>query len=74
MTAQGKTRAKALQTVSRFPKETRRRYAVPQSTAFTLIATLFCIDYVTLFSYVDLYQHLEAFLLTKPVSSDGFSS
>jgi len=32
----GLTRAKALQTVSRFPRETRRRYATPQSNAFTL--------------------------------------
>jgi len=29
------TRAKALQTVSRSPRETRRRYAVPKSNAFT---------------------------------------
>ena len=32
----GLTRAKALQTVSRFPRETRRRYAAPKSNAFTL--------------------------------------
>jgi hypothetical protein len=31
------TRAKALQTVSRFPRETRRRYAAPKSNAFALI-------------------------------------
>jgi len=28
--------AKSLQTVSRFPRETRRRYAAPKSNAFTL--------------------------------------
>jgi len=33
----GLTRAKALQTASRFPRETRRRFAVPKSNAFTLI-------------------------------------
>ena len=32
----GLTRAKALQTASRFPRETRRRFAVPKSNAFTL--------------------------------------
>ena len=32
----GLTRAKALQTDSRFSRETRRRYAAPQSNAFTL--------------------------------------
>jgi len=32
----GLTRAKALQTVSRFPRETRRRYASPKSNAFAL--------------------------------------
>jgi len=32
----GLTRTKALQTVSRFPRETRRRYAAPKSNAFTL--------------------------------------
>ena len=32
----GRTRAKALQTVSRFPRETRRRYAARKSNNFTL--------------------------------------
>jgi len=32
----GPTRAKALQTASRFPRETRRPFAVPKSNAFTL--------------------------------------
>jgi len=32
----GLTRAKVLQTVSQFPRETRRRYAAPKSNAFTL--------------------------------------
>jgi hypothetical protein len=32
----GLTRAKALQTVSRFPRETRRRYAAPKLNAFAL--------------------------------------
>jgi hypothetical protein len=32
----GQTRAKALQTASRFPRETRRRFAVPKSNAFAL--------------------------------------
>jgi hypothetical protein len=32
----GLTRAKALQTVSGLPRETRRYYAAPKSTAFTL--------------------------------------
>ena len=32
----GLTRAKALQTASRFPRETHRRFAVPKSNAFTL--------------------------------------
>jgi len=31
----GLTRAKALQTARRFPRETRRRFAVPKSNAFT---------------------------------------
>jgi len=34
------TRAKALQTVSRFSRETRRRYAAPKSNAFTLSSNL----------------------------------
>ena len=33
----GLTRAKALQTVSRFPRETRRRSAVLKSNVFTLL-------------------------------------
>jgi len=33
----GLTGAKALQTASRFPRETRRRFAVPKSNAFTLV-------------------------------------
>jgi hypothetical protein len=32
----GLTRAKALQTAIRFPRETRRRFAVPKSNVFTL--------------------------------------
>ena len=32
----GLTRAKALQTASRFPRETHRRFAVPKSNVFTL--------------------------------------
>jgi len=32
----GQTRAKALQTVSRFPRETRRRFAAPKSNVLTL--------------------------------------
>jgi hypothetical protein len=32
----GLTRAKALQTASRFPRETRHRFAVPKSNAFAL--------------------------------------
>jgi hypothetical protein len=32
----GLTRAKALQTANRFLRETRRRFAVPKSNAFTL--------------------------------------
>jgi len=32
----GLTRAKALQTVSQFPRETRHRSAAPKSNAFTL--------------------------------------
>jgi hypothetical protein len=35
-TRHGLTRAKALQTVSRFPRETRRRYAATRSNTFTL--------------------------------------
>jgi hypothetical protein len=33
----GLTRAKTLQTVSRFPREIRRRYAVSKSNGFTLL-------------------------------------
>jgi hypothetical protein len=33
----GLTRAKALQTVSRFSRETRRRFATPESNAIALI-------------------------------------
>jgi len=36
----GLTRAKALQTASRFPRETRRRFAVPKSNALTLAVIL----------------------------------
>ncbi len=32
----GLTRAKALQTASRFPREIRRRFAAPKSNAFAL--------------------------------------
>jgi len=32
----GLTRAKALQTDRRFPREIRRRFAVPETNAFTL--------------------------------------
>jgi hypothetical protein len=32
----GITRAKALQTARRFPREIRRRFAVPKSNAFAL--------------------------------------
>jgi hypothetical protein len=32
----GLTRAKALQTARRFPREIRRRFAVPKSNAFAL--------------------------------------
>jgi hypothetical protein len=32
----GLSRAKALQTAIRFPRETRRRFAVPKSNAFPL--------------------------------------
>jgi len=40
----GLTRAKALQTASRFPRETRRRFAVPESNAFTLESRDYSID------------------------------
>jgi hypothetical protein len=40
----GLTRAKALQTASRFPRETRRRFAVPKSNAFTLWELQFYVD------------------------------
>jgi len=36
----GLTRAKALQTASRFSRETRRRFAVPKSNALTLAVIL----------------------------------
>jgi hypothetical protein len=39
----GLTRAKALQTASRFPRETRRRFAAPISNALTLVIVL-CIS------------------------------
>ena len=37
----GLTRAKALRTASRFPRETRRRFAVPKSNALTLLVELY---------------------------------
>jgi hypothetical protein len=40
----GLTRAKALQTTSRFPRETRRRFAVLKSNAFNLISSRGYID------------------------------
>ena len=40
----GLTSAKALQTASRFPRETRRRFAVPKSNVITLIVFLGYID------------------------------
>jgi hypothetical protein len=40
----GLTRAKALQTAIRFPRETRRRFAVPKSNAFTLWELQFYVD------------------------------
>jgi len=41
----GLTRAKALQTASRFPRETRRRFTVPKSNAFTLVARIKHLDF-----------------------------
>ena len=43
----GLTRAKALQTVSRLPRETRRRYAAPKSNAFTLETNIILLFYET---------------------------
>jgi len=40
----GQTRAKALQTVSRFPSETPRRYAVSKLNAFTLVVRAKTVD------------------------------
>ena len=40
----GPTRFKARQTVSRFPRETRRRYAAPKSHAFTQFQNVHRID------------------------------
>jgi len=40
----GLTRAKALQTASRFPRETRRRFAVPKSNALTLSLEALAVD------------------------------
>jgi len=40
----GLTRAKALQTARRFPRETRRRFAVPKSNAFTLRLETLAVD------------------------------
>jgi len=37
----GLTRAKALQTAIRFPREIRRRFAVPKSNAFNLFGGWF---------------------------------
>ena len=45
----GQTRAKALQTVSRFPRETRCRYAAPKSNAFTLWKYSFPLDKISFF-------------------------
>ncbi|RLB81874.1 MAG: hypothetical protein DRH24_08600 [Deltaproteobacteria bacterium] len=48
----GLTRAKALQTVSQFPRETRRRYAAPKSNAFTLHRFCVYLDMAYFFTYV----------------------
>jgi hypothetical protein len=40
----GLTRAKALQTASRFPRETRRRFAVPKANALTLSLEALAVD------------------------------
>ena len=53
----GLTRAKALQTVSRFPRETRRRYAASKSNAFTL--TLGTLDHLSLLIYLKGYPKLK---------------
>ena len=40
----GLTRAKVLQTASRFPRETRRRFAVPKSNVLTLGKKIIQVD------------------------------
>jgi len=40
----GLTRAKTLRTVSRFSRETRRRFAAPKSNTISLNFSTFCID------------------------------
>jgi len=47
----GLTRAKALQTVSRFPRKTRRRHAAPESNAFAMFISLKQIELLKSFSY-----------------------
>jgi hypothetical protein len=47
----GLTRTKALQTASRFPRETHRRFAVPKSNAFTLGPYSAQVDIVFLLFY-----------------------
>jgi hypothetical protein len=47
----GLTRAKALQTARRFPRETHRRFAVPKSNAFTLGPYSEAVDIVFLLFY-----------------------
>jgi len=57
----GLTRAKALQTVSRFPRETRRRYAAPKYKSFTLV--LFSKHIDTLSLVFTILQESEPFFL-----------
>jgi len=52
----GKTRAKALQTVSRFPRETRRGYAAPKSNAFTLKSLTGFVDTMPILKYMYMYS------------------
>jgi len=51
----GLTRAQALQTVSQFPRETRRRYAAPKSNTFTLQGLTGFVDTMSILKYM--YMH-----------------
>ena len=59
------TRAKPLQTVSRFPRETRRRYTASKSNAFTLIEFHVAVDMSVNYIYINIFLRSFIFLVVN---------